>query len=81
MARAFVKKNMGRNFVVALVGHNHGLGEAEYIVRLPARAVSGTDAGQRRAVLARALELNNEFAASLRSALADQAAASSTDQL
>jgi hypothetical protein len=45
MARAFVKKNMGRNFVVALVGHNHGLGEAEYIVRLPARAVSGTDAG------------------------------------
>jgi hypothetical protein len=80
MARAFVKKNMGRNFVVVLLGHDHGLGEAEFIVRLPAGPVAGTDAGQRRAVLARALELNNEFVASLRSALADPAV-SSTDQL
>ena len=31
MARAFVKKNMGRSFVVALGGHDHGLGEAEFI--------------------------------------------------
>jgi hypothetical protein len=69
MGRAFVKKNIGRKFVVALVGHDHGLGEAEFIVRLPSGAVIDGEAAQRRVVLARALELSDEFASGIRSAL------------
>ena len=70
MGRAFVKKNIGRKFVVALAGHDHGVGEAEFVVRLPNAAVSDDGPTQRRAVLSRALELSDEFAASLRAALA-----------
>ena len=69
MGRAFVKKNMGRSFVVALVGHDRRLGDAEFVVRLPSAPLSGNEAVQRREVLARALELNEEFASGLRLAI------------
>jgi hypothetical protein len=80
MARAIVKKNMGRKFVVALVGHDRGMGEAEFIVHLPSGPISANDAAQRHAVLTRALKLNDEFAASLRTALATPNASSNDHQ-
>ena len=71
MVRAFVKKNMGRSFVVALVGHDRRLGEAEFVVRLP----KGPSASAERCVvLKRALQLSDQFSSGLRAALA-----SSTD--
>lgn len=67
--RAFIRKNMGRKFVVALGGHEAALGEAEYIVRLPKEDTGANAASQRRAILERALRLNEQFSTTLREAL------------